>query len=143
MKKCWCQQNSWIVSRDLNNFWIFFRQGTIVPSFIIVRFMWQTLGRGVLLLSPYVSSLKKPISNRVNIRLGICIKFQCAWYLGQRDLQPWGCIYSILIWTLQQWHYCFKCIEYYRFIVKEHPKIIGNICQLKAFEWQKLIFISP
>ena len=49
VKKCWCQQNSRGVSLDSYIFWIFFRQGIIVPSFFIVGYMWQILGEKMLM----------------------------------------------------------------------------------------------
>ena len=45
VKKRWCQQNLGGVSRDSYVFWIFFREGITVPGFIIVRYVWQILGR--------------------------------------------------------------------------------------------------
>ena len=46
VKKSWFQQNSRCVSRNSYIFWIFFGLGIIVPSFIIVGYVWQILGRG-------------------------------------------------------------------------------------------------
>ena len=55
LKKCWCQQNSRSVSRDSHNFWIFLRLGITVPSFIILGYVWQILGRGTFLpIQPYI-----------------------------------------------------------------------------------------
>ena len=42
VKKCWSQQNSRGVS---HKFWVFFRQGITVQSFIIVVHAWQILRR--------------------------------------------------------------------------------------------------
>ena len=64
VKKCWCQQNSMGVSRDLCIFWIFFRYGITVPSFINVQYVWQILERGGILSPPFVSSPEKPILKR-------------------------------------------------------------------------------
>ena len=44
-KKCRCQQNSRDVSCGLCIFWIFFRWGVSVPSFIIAGYVWQILDR--------------------------------------------------------------------------------------------------
>ena len=52
MKKCWCQQNSRDVSSDLYIFWVFPRYGITAPSFIIVGYMWQILGRGAKKIPP-------------------------------------------------------------------------------------------
>ena len=43
VRTCWYQQNSKDVLRDLYNFWIFFRRGIIVPSFIIAGYVRQIL----------------------------------------------------------------------------------------------------
>ena len=40
------------MSRHSYVFWIFFRQGIIIPSFIIVGYVWQILGRGGAFLVP-------------------------------------------------------------------------------------------
>ena len=70
LKKCWYQQNSRGVSRDSYIFWIFFGQGITVPSFIIVWYLWQILGREGLFASPHPwAVLKKPILNRVKLCL--------------------------------------------------------------------------
>ena len=45
VKKCWCQQNSRDVSRDLYIFWIFLRSGITLPSVIIVGYVWEILER--------------------------------------------------------------------------------------------------
>ena len=45
VKICWCQQNSRDLSRGLNFFCIFLRQGITVPSFIIVGYVWRILGK--------------------------------------------------------------------------------------------------
>ena len=56
VKKCWCQQNPRGVSCDSYSFWNFFRYGITVPSFIIVGYVWQILGRGTFsFLSPPIS----------------------------------------------------------------------------------------
>ena len=61
VKECWCQQNSRGVSRDSYIFWIFLRQGITVPSFIIVEYVWQILGRGGLFTPPpHPSSVISP-----------------------------------------------------------------------------------
>ena len=52
VNKRWRQQSWRGVSRDSFIFWIFFRQGITVPSFIIVRYAWHILGRGAFLVSP-------------------------------------------------------------------------------------------
>ena len=42
------QNASWLLqSRDLHIFWIFLRYVITAPSFIIVGYVWQILGRGV------------------------------------------------------------------------------------------------
>ena len=59
VNKYWCQQNSSGVSRDSYIFWIFFRWGTTVPSFIIVGYVWR-----IILPHPWAAP-KRPILNRV------------------------------------------------------------------------------
>ena len=59
MKKCWCQQNSKGVSRDLYVFLILFRYDIAVPIFIIVEYVWQILGKGAICPLPSVSSPEK------------------------------------------------------------------------------------
>ena len=62
MKKCWCQQNSRDVSRDLYIFWIFLCLGITVQ-----RYVWHILGRGGNKKSPHpFAAQKKTILNRVN-----------------------------------------------------------------------------
>ena len=46
-------------------FWIFFRQGTTVPSFINVGYVWQILGWGAFLTPHSWAVPKKPILNRI------------------------------------------------------------------------------
>ena len=46
------------VSRDSYIFWIFFRYGITMPSFIIVGYLWQILGMGPFCYPPSVSSPK-------------------------------------------------------------------------------------
>ena len=58
-KKYWYQQNSSGVSRNLYCFWIFFRQGITVPTFIILRYMWQILGRDLFAPHPWAAR-KRP-----------------------------------------------------------------------------------
>ena len=67
VKKWWFQQNSGGASRDSYVFWIFFRYGIIVPSFITVGYLWQILGRGALFAPPPHpwAAPKMPILNRV------------------------------------------------------------------------------
>ena len=73
VKKWWCQQNSWGVSRDSYLFWIFLRQGIAVPNFIIVGYVRHILGRGAFLPPPPPfppnpwAAGKKSILNRVNV----------------------------------------------------------------------------
>ena len=68
VKKCWCKD----VSPDTYTFWISFRQSMTVPSFIIVGYVWQILGRGGTFgpqTPPSLSSMsrpEKPILNRLN-----------------------------------------------------------------------------
>ena len=72
VKKCWWQQNSWVVSCDLYILWIFFRSGITVPTAIVVGYVWQTLGKGgwCVFLDPLSShpwtATRRPILNRVN-----------------------------------------------------------------------------
>ena len=44
MKKCWCQQNWSRIPRDSYTFRIFFKKGNFLPRFIIVAYVWQSLG---------------------------------------------------------------------------------------------------
>ena len=69
-KKCWYQQNSWGLLRDLYIFWIFFSYGTTMLSFINVGYMWQIFGRRRVPFCPSsVSSPEKPILNSVKVPL--------------------------------------------------------------------------
>ena len=52
-KKCWCQSSRGVIyifyimsflSCHLYIFWIFFNQSILVPSFIMVGYVWQILG---------------------------------------------------------------------------------------------------
>ena len=52
MKKCWCQQNSRVASRDSYIFSIVLGWGITVPSFIIAGYVWQIVGRGGGFLVP-------------------------------------------------------------------------------------------
>ena len=65
LKKCWCQQNSGGVSLDSYNFWIFFRKGITLPSFIILEYVRQILGRPFCPPHPWAAP-KISIKNRVN-----------------------------------------------------------------------------
>ena len=58
LKNCWCQQNSMGVSRDSYIFWFFFRQGVTVPSFIILGYVLQILGKETF-CPPYPSAVPK------------------------------------------------------------------------------------
>ena len=67
MKKCWCQQNSEGVSRDSYIVWIFSRWGITVPSFIMVGYVSQILGKRGLFAPPPThpwAAPKMPILNR-------------------------------------------------------------------------------
>ena len=68
VKKWWCQQNPRGMLRDSYIFWIFFRWGITVSSFIIAGYAWQILGRGTFLppLPHPRASPKNSILNRVN-----------------------------------------------------------------------------
>ena len=83
MKKCWCQQNSWDVSRDLFIFWMFFRKGIIVSRFIIIGHVWQILGSGGVfaLLHPW-AAMKRPIlimSKRTTLKVCVPKKKKIMW----------------------------------------------------------------
>ena len=66
VKKCWCQQNSKDVSRDLYNFWIFFRSG-ITVKFHHCRICLTVIREGGQKSPPDPWAFtKKPILNRVN-----------------------------------------------------------------------------
>ena len=96
-KKCWCQQSSMGVSHDSYIFLIFFRQGLTVPSFIIVGYVWQILGRGPF-CSPHLwAALKKRILNRVKITklLVIFIFLNMAYLLLIKFLQKQVVLISI------------------------------------------------
>ena len=64
------QNASWLLqSRDLHIFWIFLRYVITAPSFIIVEYVWQILGRGggpfwLTHPNPWAAP-KKPFLNRV------------------------------------------------------------------------------
>ena len=66
MKKCWCQQNSRVASRDSYIFSIVLGWGITVPSFIIAGYVWQIVGRGGgFLVPPHAwAAPKKSILNR-------------------------------------------------------------------------------
>ena len=58
MKKCWCRRNLRVVSCDSHIFWVFFRWGITVQSFIIVGYIWQISGRGSFLIPMHCTSWK-------------------------------------------------------------------------------------
>ena len=84
-KKYWCQQNPRGVPHDLHIFWIFFRYGIFVPSFIIVGYERQILGRALFrpFLPPHLwPAPQRPILNKVtkvikrdNILVSIYVKY--------------------------------------------------------------------
>ena len=55
VKKCWCQQNARAMSGNSYIFWVFFRYGITVPSFIIVRYVWQILEK-----EPFCPTILEP-----------------------------------------------------------------------------------
>ena len=56
-------------------FWTFFREGITVPNFIIVGYVWQTLGRGAFILSHTWTATKMAILNRIKpLDYWICYK---------------------------------------------------------------------
>ena len=70
VKRCYCQQNSKGVSRDLFIFWSFFGCSITVPSFIIVGYVWHILEKWDF-LPPLSHPLpwavpKRSILNRTN-----------------------------------------------------------------------------
>ena len=68
-ENCWCHHNPGDVLCDFYIFWIFFRKGIkkipIGPRFTIVGYVWQILETGPFRLPQSVSTLKRPIPNRV------------------------------------------------------------------------------
>ena len=94
VKKCWCHQKSRGVSRDSYTSRISSTQIIIVPSFIIVEYVWQILeGRPFFLPHPCVA-LKNPILNRINGWAKIKSKnlqlllWACLWIVKDRQWQP-------------------------------------------------------
>ena len=66
MYTCWCQQNSRGVSRDSYIFWLFFRKGIILLSFITVGCVWQILRKwGHFGRTPAWAAPKRTILNSV------------------------------------------------------------------------------
>ena len=78
VKKWWCQQNSRGVSRDSNNFRIFFRWGITASSFIIAGYVWQILGRGTFLPPSPIREHPRKIASSIglitdNIVIWLCL----------------------------------------------------------------------
>ena len=71
------------------SFWIFFRQVITVPSFIILGYVWQILGRGAFLSPHPWAAPKTPILNRV--------KTNSSWQITESISWLGGC--SICRWT--------------------------------------------
>ena len=65
-KKCWCQQKSRGVSRDVYIFLIFFRLGIAVLSFSIVTHLGQILSRGAFLPTIRQPPEKAKLFHKVN-----------------------------------------------------------------------------
>ena len=78
MKTCWCQQNWRIVSRDAYIFVSSYRLGIVVPSFIIVWYVWQILGRRVFLLPTIHEQPRKGPS-----------------WMGLRDVRKWWSSFTV------------------------------------------------
>ena len=74
MKNCWCQQNARDGSRDSYMFWILFRQGIIVPSLIIVGYVWQVLGKGNLFAPPPICEQPQKSPSWIGLR---CLLVNC------------------------------------------------------------------
>ena len=64
-EKCWSQHISKGMSRDLYIFYIFFRSGLTVPTFIIARYLRQIWGRGPLWPHHPWAAPKATILNKV------------------------------------------------------------------------------
>ena len=103
VRKCWSQPNSRDVSRDLYICWVFLRYGIIVPSFIIVGYVWRNCHLW--------AAQKKPILNRVNHKINKSNKKISTHY---------GIIY---LYSKNVWFNVFifdKCFNFFRnlFLVK-------------------------
>ena len=64
VKKCWCQQNSSDVSRDLYILWIFFGHGMIVQGITIVGCVRHILRRGAFLFPPILEQPRKKVHHQ-------------------------------------------------------------------------------
>ena len=114
--KCWCQQNFRVLSRDPYIFWVFFRLGIIVPSFITVGYVRQILGRGGLFGHPIREQLRKDPS-WIELKISssklknIKILFQWNFPYGINIKDSWlkghGKRFSKL-WTVQSWSLFLK-----------------------------------
>ena len=70
VKTCWWLMSAYLKGcvNDSHIFWIFFSQDITVPSFIIVGYVWQILGRGIFEPPPPLhpwAAPKSPTLNRV------------------------------------------------------------------------------
>ena len=80
-------------SHDSYIFWTFFREGITVPNFIIVGYVWQTLGRGAFLLPHTWAATKMAILNRIKpLDYWICYK------LHSKSALHCKCLY-LFFWT--------------------------------------------
>ena len=93
VKKCWCQHNSRGLSRDLYIFWILFGWGITVPSFIVVGYVWQVLGRGGL--NPPIREQPRKSSSWIGLRWNsIFISYQG--FIFAMSLKNWPIKFKFL-----------------------------------------------
>ena len=95
-KKCWCQQNARGVPCDSYIFWSFFGLGITVPSFIIVGYMWQILGREPFLSRTSMSRPKRLIMNRV--KMFFMLFYFCFIILSFKKVYSASKIYRGQLW---------------------------------------------
>ena len=114
MKKCWCQQNSWSVSRDLYIFVIFFRSGKTVLSYhcwvcaAYFRTGWPFLASSICeppLKRPSWGELKWPACLvQMNCNIFSCRKLINRWW---RQFQTQMYLLAVLRTYLYWLNVCF------------------------------------
>ena len=137
VKKCWCQQNSRAVSRDLYVFWIFFTSGIAVSSFIIVGYVWQILG---ICPPPSVSTPKRSILNRVRnfMQLFLPSVYKDPFQANMCDSAHFLC-FSITSNVTIPCSVAFYLLSWVKALVS--PLCLKHLIFLKTFDWVKEIFI--
>ena len=145
MKKYWCQQNSRGVSHDSYIFWIFFGEGINVPSFIIVGYVRQILGR-VAFLPPHPwAAPKSPSWIGLIIPIEVVIKF-FLWRLwlfliifSQRWSSEMWCLIILFVILLKTIICIHKTIAYLRLLLNtEWNNSYDTLLTVKVERYQNL-----